>query len=472
MFFQQAPYFASFRRITAQNFYYGYIEALPVRDNQITWTPDTAHYFDINISATIPMVMYAGGHRILDGINLYGANHPLGLGPFFLNGPINEAGGSTVSHFYHECWSDNSGENQRWSGSQWTISGGSLTQCRGPYVVWQASRSEVNNVTLGGPNEPTPLTAGLRLLGDDNVFEQMWIYGGKAGNSIGQVDDEGLDNQVISDYPSSNRRYASNVAQPPTGELDGAFLTASLGAPFVSMSDLFTRCADWRAGLVGATGACSKDPDASSDGNIAGDYFSTSSNNGYVLFFFNGTPLAVGRRIPRTSVNMVLFGRVAAAGVQLFKVYDETAGNKQLQTCSFNMTTSFAMHGGPATNDACVLDLSSVPLGDVLYLQWAPLSRSTSEQIAWIGFPPINTSNRSGTTGILEGTSLHSSCESTSVSVAGSTVGSPVAVSSTTGVDLGAAFALRATVTSPNTVTVYVCGTGTPPSLRYNVKVY
>jgi len=472
MFFQQPPYFATFRRITAQNFYYGYIEALPVRENQITWTPDTAHYFDINISATIPMVMYAGNHRTLDGINLYGASHPLGLGPFFLNGPLNGAGNSTVSHFYHECWSDNSGENQRWSGSQWTISGGSFTQCRGPYVVWQASQSEVNNVELGGPGEPTPLTAGLQLLGNENVFQQMWVFGGKAGNSIGQVNDEGLDNEVISDYPSSNRRYAANVAQPPTGELDGAFLTASINAPFVSMSDLFTRCADWRASPYGATGTCSKDPDASSDGNIAGDYFSTSSNNGYFLFRFNGTPMAVGRRLPQSSVNMVLYGRVATAGVQQFKVYDETARNKPLQTCSFNMTTTFAMHGGPASSDACVLDLSSVPTGDILYLQWAPLPRSASEQIAWVGFPPASTSNLSATTAVLEGTTLRSSCESTSVRVAGSMVGSPVAVSSTTGTDLGAAFNLRATVTSPNTVTVYVCGTGTPPSLRYNVKVY
>jgi hypothetical protein len=58
------------------------------------------------------------------------------------------------------------------------------------------------------------------------------------------------------------------------------------------------------------------------------------------------------------------------------------------------------------------------------------------------------------------------------VKVTGASVGSPVAVSSSTGQDLGAAFNVRASVPSPDTVTVYVCGTGKPPSLAYNVTVY
>jgi hypothetical protein len=51
-------------------------------------------------------------------------------------------------------------------------------------------------------------------------------------------------------------------------------------------------------------------------------------------------------------------------------------------------------------------------------------------------------------------------------------VGHPVAVSSTTGADVGGAFYLRASVTSSGTVTVYLCGTGTPSSLAYNVTVF
>lgn len=46
--------------------------------------------------------------------------------------------------------------------------------------------------------------------------------------------------------------------------------------------------------------------------------------------------------------------------------------------------------------------------------------------------------------------------------------GVPVAA----GADVGGAFNLRASVTSAGVVTVYVCGTGTPPSLAYNVTVF
>lgn len=76
-----------------------------------------------------------------------------------------------------------------------------------------------------------------------------------------------------------------------------------------------------------------------------------------------------------------------------------------------------------------------------------------------------------GTTGTITGTSLSASCDSGPASVPGAAVGEPVAVSSTTGADVGGAFSVRGSVTSPNVVTVYVCGTGTPASLAYNVTV-
>jgi hypothetical protein len=77
----------------------------------------------------------------------------------------------------------------------------------------------------------------------------------------------------------------------------------------------------------------------------------------------------------------------------------------------------------------------------------------------------------SGTTGTITGTALTASCDTGTVSVAGAAAGSPVQVSTTDGTDLGGAFNLRASVTSTGTVTVYVCGTGTPASKAYNVKV-
>lgn len=76
-----------------------------------------------------------------------------------------------------------------------------------------------------------------------------------------------------------------------------------------------------------------------------------------------------------------------------------------------------------------------------------------------------------GTTGTITGTSLTASCDSGTASVTGAVVGTPVGVSSATGADVGGAFYLRASVTSTGVVTVYVCGTGTPTSLAYNVTV-
>jgi hypothetical protein len=77
-----------------------------------------------------------------------------------------------------------------------------------------------------------------------------------------------------------------------------------------------------------------------------------------------------------------------------------------------------------------------------------------------------------GTTGTITGTALTASCDSGTASVTGAVAGHPVAVSSTTGADVGGSFDLRASVTSAGTVTVYVCGTGTPASLAYNVTVF
>lgn len=77
----------------------------------------------------------------------------------------------------------------------------------------------------------------------------------------------------------------------------------------------------------------------------------------------------------------------------------------------------------------------------------------------------------SGTTGTITGTALTATCDSGTVTINGAVAGTPVRVSSTTGADVGGAFNLRASVTSSNTITVFVCGTGTPSSLTYNVRL-
>jgi len=87
-------------------------------------------------------------------------------------------------------------------------------------------------------------------------------------------------------------------------------------------------------------------------------------------------------------------------------------------------------------------------------------------------FYPETQTIGSGTTGTITGTALSATCDSGTVTgLTGATSGMPVIVSTTDGTDLGGAFYLRASVTSSGVVTVYVCGTGTPPSKAYNVRV-
>jgi hypothetical protein len=76
-----------------------------------------------------------------------------------------------------------------------------------------------------------------------------------------------------------------------------------------------------------------------------------------------------------------------------------------------------------------------------------------------------------GSTSLINGTLLSATCDSGTASVAGAVVGMPVVVSTTDGSDLGGAFNIRASVTSSDTVTVYVCGIGKPPTKAYNVRV-
>jgi hypothetical protein len=76
-----------------------------------------------------------------------------------------------------------------------------------------------------------------------------------------------------------------------------------------------------------------------------------------------------------------------------------------------------------------------------------------------------------GSTSVITGTFLSATCDSGTARVAGAIVGMPVVVSTTDGSDVGGAFNIRASVTSSGTVTVYVCGTGKPPSRAYNVRV-
>ena len=391
-FFQQVPYFAKFSRITIQNLYYGYIEALPASGNQITWTPDTSHYFDISISTFIPLVQYAGNHRILDGVSIYSANHPLSLGPFFLNAALNGAGNSTVTHFYAECWGatggggqfGNTGENQRWSGSQWAFSGGSPTQCTGPYVNWQASWSFVDAASIGGPNSPTAATAGLQLGGNNNVFNELVL------SQTGNVNDTGLGNEVYASVGAGTRIFAGNHAQRPIGVMDGTYLSMNPTTPYTSSSDLFTKCADWQFFYNSMSGTCQPDANYLTDGNVGGWAWTTTSTSGYTdIDFWPAGSMTVGNRLPQGNVYLVVDALSATAATLSMQVYDATAGSVLLKTCNYTLTSSYAIHGASGTSDACLVNLSAVSLGDVIFLQFGAIATSASLSIAYVAFQPL-----------------------------------------------------------------------------------
>ena len=102
-------------------------------------------------------------------------------------------------------------------------------------------------------------------------------------------------------------------------------------------------------------------------------------------------------------------------------------------------------------------------------MTWTINSTTVNGQTCALGSTCTINPFLTGTTGTITGTALTATCDSGTASVTGATVGHPVLVSTTDGTDIGGAFNIRGSVTSSNTITVYVCGTGTPPSKAYNV---
>jgi hypothetical protein len=96
-------------------------------------------------------------------------------------------------------------------------------------------------------------------------------------------------------------------------------------------------------------------------------------------------------RVPQTSqMYLVVGGKVGIAGAQSFTVRDATASTT-VATCSFSMTTSFALHGNKAATDACLFSTASVPTGDVLIVQYGPSPALGAESIGFVAFAPAAT---------------------------------------------------------------------------------
>ena len=167
--------------------------------------------------------------------------------------------------------------------------------------------------------------------------------------------------------------------------------------------------------------------------------------------------------------------------------YAKIIANPSVRVCVYNVQLACNDANAVAVfSDTALTNMLAQPfLGDVngVYYYYIPSNTLVVEKVCapygqctaypvFISGASTSTRALTGTTGTITGTALTATCDSGTVSVAGAQVGQGVYVSSTTGADVGGAFNLRASVTSAGVVTVYVCGTGTPASLAYNVFVH
>lgn len=252
IFMQAPPYATKFQNVQVQGFYGGYVEAFPaLNPASSTWAGDTSNYknFDLQFNL-IPMVIIGGGHRIFEGINIYGGVQYQTLGAMFING----GGSATITRYYNECGLS-TGELARFSsGYGINITGGALDQCLPiHYVGWNASQStvdaQVNNMHI---------FSGANL----NTFKHSQL------NPIYLVDN-GLNNSVETNGTTNPtavpRSFYANRPQEPVGKLDaGWLLSGNSTTPFTSGSDLMMTCADFNFAtyLVGSSyqTSCISDP--------------------------------------------------------------------------------------------------------------------------------------------------------------------------------------------------------------------
>jgi hypothetical protein len=397
MFFQQPPYRSNFHRITMANTQYGYVEAVPVLDNLSTWTPDTSSYHDFQTNVLLSFVTIAGDQRLINGLEIYGANHPLQMGVMMLPGPENQGGNTAIAQLYQEPWGFNSGENSRYTGNGISLVGSSLLQggasVGGPYIEWLADNSVVAATQIGGTSAPTPSTAGLQIAGNGNLFGNITLPN-VTPNSSG-VNDTGVGNIVLSTPNGVPQvpRYV-NLNRCPTGQDDFSFLNGFTSTPFTSWCGLTV---DYSTATLRGSGAgnVSYVPSTPGDGNPDPGYiFSASSVTGGVQITPSGLASAVGAgyMFPASpSINLVVGLKTSTTGTIQFVIRDGTA-NTTVHTCTYTVATAntFASHGQVGSSDACNFSLAGVPTGDILQFEYA-LGVLGAQSIGFISLVPNST---------------------------------------------------------------------------------
>ncbi|MGA8741577.1 MAG: glycosyl hydrolase family 28-related protein, partial [Terracidiphilus sp.] len=386
IFIQAAPNALVFQHVDVMQFYGGIIEAPPALNNAsyFAWTNDTSQYINTNLKFNIiPMTWINGSHRSASSISIYGGNVPFSMGLFQFQIPLGESNGviasATFDRLYYECWTPNSGEQSRFSGTD-IISGGNMTQCNGAgYVNWLASNSLIN----------AQIGTGIRIGGNHNIFLNASIAGG--------VVDGGLGNSVQTAVNTSDafeqRSYDADPIphQDPLGKLDGSFLIGGNGGtPFLNGSDLVTTCVDYRLALSKEFGSsCENDPTGS---EITRRYLKLTGG----VNWRTGTPtytsrFKFGTRLPLSKMNVITQGEcVGSSACALTIFFGDSAGSNDAHgSCTLSYGSSWTINGTPGSATACAVDFSSAVIGNNLTLTINPSMGSPSNvRIAFIGFQP------------------------------------------------------------------------------------
>lgn len=398
VFIQAAPNALDFQHVDVRSFYGGIIEAPPASSNSsyFAWTNDTAQYVDVNLKFNIiPMTWVNGSHRSVPSLNIYGGNIPFSLGLFQFQVPLGESNGvipsATFGRYYNECWTPNSGEQARFTGID-QIDGGSVLQCSGTgYVKWDGSNGTVDAQIGAG---------GVQINGNHNTFRHQWLRA---------VTDHGLENSVesLGLNGSSQRAFYLNRPRVPVGGIDAGFLLANSGAaPFASGADLLLTCPDFNFAFNNGSGysaGCTTDVD--DNGNFVGSYFHADSTHFPSGFNFGpssqgtgpvGKVLAVGDRLPQSSIQVVVSARCNATCSTDVVTQDITTGGTVLASTTLRFGPSW-------TTQIFPLNLASRSLGDQISLKFVPgwIGGTIAEDIQFIGFIPYaSASPLSGTTSL------------------------------------------------------------------------
>lgn len=383
-------------KVDFQNLWAGYMEVFPATNLSalFAWTPDTSSYHDVNFKGvTIPAVLLNGNHRVIDGWNIYSGARAFALGTFWYN-PAGATG--TITRYYDECWSSNSGEHSRIEAAVTGIDG-HLMQCEtnnNSYQRWDASGAR-SGINMGN----------IRIYGSGNDFEvsdykgSTWSWNNFGTQTVQEFGNYTQDNRVLShsnfstlpNNPAFIARY-ENRARSPLNKLDGGFLLAGT-SPFTSGDDLLIPCDQFNFAFQnpGAPGpGCTKDLTGT---EITQSYYHQvfSVLNNWYMYPTNavgqgsgpyGKNLVVGDRIPQNKVRFGAYARCDVACTETYTITDTTS--------STDLITSVLNFGTTWTYQTITVDLTSIPLGHVIGIRTTgPYGGATYMDLALMGFSPI-----------------------------------------------------------------------------------